>query len=194
MRGCQVRVKSHACAVEDSRSYSWIMKTFVVDLVVTSLCLFEAGKHSLCLWNSSELLTSTVLLVCCGQEILLGNKNQVSSCYSTNDTAVFVCTVIDANHYYGTDWSGTVFNCPSVNSISNNMIFLPHQQFSSIARGTCNDGTIVAEGTEVNGSLYTSTLTIAPVMLDMNGQTIICSISGITIFGTETLRVGGKYK
>ncbi len=100
---------------------------------------------------------------------------------------------MDANHYYGTDWSGTVFNCPSANSISSNMIFLSHEQFSSVARGTCNDGTIVAEGTEVNGSLYTSTLTIAPVTLDMNGQTIICSVSGIAIIGMVTLRVGGKY-
>ena len=69
------------------------------------------------------------------------------------------------------------------------MIVLPHMQFSF---GTCNDGTIVAEGTEVNSSFYTSMLTIAPVMLDMNGQTIICSVSGITVIGTETLRVGGK--
>ncbi len=61
--------------------------------------------------------------------------------------------------------------------------------------GTCNAGTIVAEGTEVNGSLYTSTLTIAPVTLDMNGQTIICSLSGVTVIGTVTLRVGvgGEY-
>ncbi len=65
----------------------------------------------------------------------------------------------------------------------------------TVARGTCNDGTIVAEGTEVNGSLYTSMLVIAPVTLDMNGQTIICSVelSGIRVIGTETLRVGGKY-
>ncbi len=50
----------------------------------------------------------------------------------------------------------------------------------TVAHGTCNDGTIVAEGTEINGSLYTSMLTIAPVTLDMNGQTIICSVSGDT--------------
>ena len=127
----------------------------------------------------------------CGQEIPLSN-NQVPGCYSTNDTAVFACTVMDSSHFYGTDWSGTVFNCPSANSISKNKIFLPHMQFSSLARGTCNAGTIVAEGTEVNGSLYTSVLTIAPVTPDMNGQTIICSVSGITVIGTETLRVGGK--
>ncbi len=145
--------------------------------------------------NNSDLLAHAVLLVYCGQEVLI-NKNQISSYYSGNDTAVFVCTVMDANQYYGTDWSGTVFNCPSANSISNNMIFLPHEQFSSVAHGTCNAGTIVAEGTEVNGSLYTSTLTIAPVTLDMNGQTVICSVSGITIIGMVTLRVGvgGKYK
>ncbi len=103
-----------------------------------------------------------------------------------------MCTAMDANNYFGTHWSGTVFNCPSANSISNNKIFLPHEQFSSVARGSCNNGTIVAEGTEVNGSLYTSTLTIASITLDMNEQTIICSVSG-TVIGTETLRVGGKY-
>ncbi len=143
------------------------------------------------LWNKSDF---TVLLAHCGQEILL-NKNQRSRCYSASDTTVFMCTVMDANHYYGTDWSGTAFNCPSANSLSNNMIFLPHEQFSSLARGSCNNGTIVAEGTEINGSLYTSMLTIAPLTLDMNGQTIICSVSGITVIGMVTLRVGvgGKY-
>ena len=91
---------------------------------------------------------------------------------------------MDSSHYDGTDWSGTAFNCPSANSIISNMIFLPHEHFSSVARGTCNNGTIVAEGTEVNGSFYMSTLTIAPVTLDMTGQTIICSVSGIILIGT----------
>ena len=119
--------------------------------------------------------------------------NEVLCCYSVNNTARFSCTVNDPWHHEGTVWSGTAFNCPTSNSITNNRIYLPHSLFNTRAVGTCNGGTITGESAGVNGSSYTSTLTVSPVTLDMNGQTISCSLSGSTLHaGIRTLYVGGS--
>ena len=122
--------------------------------------------------------------------------SESSGCYNINDTACFSCTVTDNSQYEGTVWSGTTFNCPNAEySITNNRIYLSHTDFTTGAFGTCNNGTITGEGASgvQTRNLYTSILTISPVTLDMNGQTISCSLSGSTVIGMEVLRVGGMF-
>ena len=115
----------------------------------------------------------------------------MDGCYGSNDTAIFTCTVNDETSTGGTVWSGTALNCPNNNPLFNNRIYLPHYDFNLQAYGTCNGVRILSESVGVNGSLYSSNLTITAITPDMNGQTIVCSLSGISIVGIKTLKIGG---
>ena len=120
-------------------------------------------------------------------------QNYVPDCFSNNDTVTYSCTLTDDFPISGTIWDGTAFNCPHSNPVIDNRIYLPHSEFDGVASGTCNKGAIFAESAGRNGSQFTSVLTIAPVTLDMNQSTVICSLLGETLVTASVLRVGGRY-
>ncbi len=145
---------------------------------------FHANKITFSTYNTGVLTQNT---------ILLGKNESTNYClYDENESLMFVCSVEDSSHFAATVWSGTAFNCPSEMSITNNRIYLAHLQFTSSAYGSCNGGALSAEGVGVNNSLYTSTLTVMPGSLEApNGKTLVCSLSGATIFGSVVFHVGG---
>ena len=84
-----------------------------------------------------------------------------------------------------TIWLGSAFNCPSASP----QISLPHFQFVSGVSGSCGDLTVMSVG--VNGREYTSRLTLTATT-ELNEKTINCTLSGVVLFGSDTIRVGGE--
>ena len=79
-----------------------------------------------------------------------------SDCVCIGFSITYECTVM-GRPGGATVWTGTTFECPG------NEITLLHHRFSSDngpAIGECNDGAIRGRSIRVNGSLYTSQLTI----------------------------------
>ena len=97
------------------------------------------------------------------------------------DILVFACSVNDG---IATVWRGSIFNCPN----SGNEIVLRHSTFEHGSIKTCNDGTVVAFGTEVTNSSYTSQLNVT-VSPEMHNGTIECVQDGtnVTLLGACTL-------
>lgn len=88
-----------------------------------------------------------------------------SSCTCSGYNKVFDCSIVGEGT---TVWQGSVFDC------STNDISLRHTNIASgVAIGVCNDGAIVGRGIAVNGSCYTSQLTVN-VNSAMDGRTVEC--------------------
>ena len=88
----------------------------------------------------------------------------------------------------GTVWKGTAFNCVE----RNNEILLIHRRFGlDGAFGTCNNGTIIAQGIGVENDSYTSQLSII-VSSDVIGKSIECVYDDY-VNTTVTVTVAGSY-
>ena len=106
-------------------------------------------------------------------------------CIPVGSTVSYQCTVTDdsSRGVGSTVWNGNVFNCSSLSQIS-----LNHPQF--LSGMSCGD--LVAIGVRVNGTEYTSKLTLTAT-LEMNGRMINCTFSSIDLVGSDNIRVGGEY-
>ena len=97
-------------------------------------------------------------------------------------TAEYKCTAVGSGF---TQWAGTAFHCPN----TGNEIFLSHNDFVDGIRKECNNGAIIGQSLQVNGSCFTSLL-IVNISTNLNGTTIGCTYdtgSTLELIGTTTL-------
>ncbi len=104
----------------------------------------------------------------------------------------YECTVTDPLDppVASTVWLGTAFNCPSQAGSLNNRITIPHNQVLSGSTGGCSSLSAMSIGFNEND--YTSRLSLTATN-DLNGLTIICTLSDVVIVGNDTIIVGGEY-
>ncbi len=124
--------------------------------------------------------------------------NETDHCLKEGDMLVARCTVEDEAGTGATVWSGSnsVFNCPSVNSILDEQIYLLHGWFNHTTiqnpRVFCTQN-IAGEIIEYYSSHYTSILNVSAVTYEMNNGYIFCrSFYEIEAVGEVQLAVGGK--
>ncbi|XP_064403761.1 uncharacterized protein LOC135349189 [Halichondria panicea] len=113
-------------------------------------------------------------------------------CIPEGRTVSYVCTVTDPLDppVASTVWQGTALNCPSASDTTNNRIILSHNQFQSGGNaGVCGGLSAMSIGFSRNE--YTSRL-ILTASNELNGMTVICSLSGIFIAGNDTVIVGAS--
>ena len=84
-----------------------------------------------------------------------------------------------------TVWLGSAFNCP----LASLQITLLHPHFGSGVSDSCGGLTAMSVG--VSGTEYTSRLTLTATD-ELNGKTINCTLSGVVLEGSDTIRVGGE--
>ena len=99
----------------------------------------------------------------CGSEDFTAVKDCVCAGYDT----VYECTAV-GNGF--TQWSGSAFDCQGLGD----EIFLSHNDFNHGVRKECNNGAIIGRTLRVNGSCYTSQLTVN-TSASLNGTTIECT-------------------
>lgn len=80
---------------------------------------------------------------------------------------MYECTAV-GNGF--TQWSGSAFDCPGLGD----EIFLSHNGFIDGIHKECNNGAIIGRSLQVNGSCYTSQLTVN-ISANLNGTTIECT-------------------
>ena len=109
----------------------------------------------------------------------------IGDCACPGYTLTFECTVMGGS---GTIWRGTTFSCAE----SNDEIILLHSRFGLIgAFGTCNNGTVMAQGIRAENDSYTSQLSII-VSSDVIGKSIECVYDDY-VNTTVTVTVAGSY-
>ena len=84
-----------------------------------------------------------------------------------------------------TRWQGSAFSC---SDSPPNVISLIHPDYVSGTMNTCGDSSAMSVG--VDGTNYTSRLTVT-ANTGLDGTMINCTISGKTLEGSDTIRVGG---
>ncbi len=132
-------------------------------------------------------------------------------CIPNGAEVQYECSVTDPDGHGSTTWDGSLFQCPSRNSIIHNQIHLPHVLFTNDlildmctdTRGVCDgifgvcDGIFgVCDGifgcaTGVNSSVYSSLLNMI-VTSDMNGKSLLCSSHTtlhLGLIGEDVLKV-----
>ena len=135
-----------------------LMSALSLRLVIILLC-------------STSLISANNLLHC--------NYYQNCDCICPEDVVAFDCSVSGG---LATIWRGSIFNCPN----SGNQIILRHRNFENGVSGGCNDGEIVAYGSEITNKSYSSQLyvTVSP---EMHNGTVECIQWGAeTSAGTST--------
>ena len=122
-------------------------------------------------WYTSHLISAKDSLHC----------NYHGNCICPESALTFICSASDG---IATVWRGSIFNCPN----SGNEIILRHSTFDHGIIRTCNDRAVVAFGTEVTNSSYTSQLNVT-VSPEMHNGTIECIQDGfnVTFVGVCTL-------
>ncbi len=128
--------------------------------------------RDLCGCKASIWLSIIILYAICTEGKLITSFEQ-GSCIKENVTVTITCVLEDDIGFRGTEWSGSssIFVCPSVNTISDDMIYLSHYSVDGqpvCSVGGCGDN-VNAKLRDVNNSLslYTLTLTIHQTTLDM---------------------------
>ena len=103
----------------------------------------------------------------------------------------YECTVTDFNNppVASTVWLGTAFNCPSDSVTTNNQITLPNSRVRRAA-GAC--GRLFAMSIGFNENNYTSRLNLTATN-DLNGMTVLCTLSRVNEVGNDTIKIGGEY-
>lgn len=91
----------------------------------------------------------------------------INDCVCPGYNAIYECTAV-GNGF--TQWSGSAFQCQGLG----NEIFLSHNNFNDGIRKECNNGAIVGHSLRVNGTCYTSQLTVY-ISANLNGTTIDCT-------------------
>ena len=90
-----------------------------------------------------------------------------------------------SNGIGSTVWRGSAFSC---SGSPPNTINLIHSGYASGANDTCGDLSAMSIG--VDGTNYTSRLTVT-ANTGLDGTLINCTISGVLLEGSDTIRVGG---
>ena len=103
-------------------------------------------------------------------------------CACPGEVLTYFCTVEGGN---ATIWSGSAFDC------AGNSITLTHLSFQNGTSGNCNDGAIVGQSVNVDGTHYTSKLNVT-ISNKFNNKNIICS-SDHNIIGKSEIKVPSKY-
>ena len=117
------------------------------------------------------------------------SRDRSTPCQREGDFVTFLCRITDEYVAGGTVWNGSIFDCPSINDIANNQIYLPHIP-NSYYNPTCNDGKIIAETVGQNQSVFFTRLSLT-ASREMDGGTVACSFLGISHLQSETLEIGG---
>ena len=95
----------------------------------------------------------------------------------------YECSVNDTLGIGTTIWLGDAFECMD----TSNQIRLTHSEYDSGQSGVCGDYS--AESIGVNGTRYISRLSSHSSML--NETTINCTLSGVVVVETVTLKIEG---
>ena len=105
-------------------------------------------------------------------------------CIPSGRTVIYKCTVTDpSNSALGsTVWSGSAFRCPT----KSNRIMLAHSHFSE----TAECGGLQVEALTAAGNNYVSQLNLTATT-ELNIKNISCSLSGLTLVGSDILLIGG---
>ena len=106
-------------------------------------------------------------------------------CIPDGTTVNYECTVTDTFGIASTVWQGSAFNC---SGSPLNRISLLHSVYASGTSDTCGDLSAMSIGTD--GTNYTSRLTVT-ANTGLDGTVIDCTISGVVLEGSDTIRVGG---
>ena len=85
-------------------------------------------------------------------------------------------------------WQGSAFNC---SSSPPNAIILLHLVYEPGVNASCGDQSAMTVG--VIDSNYTSRLTVT-VNTGLDGTMINCTVSGMVLEGSDTIRVGGWWE
>ena len=122
-----------------------------------------------------ELLVASCSLYTASNELPLATNNCTCN-------FIYQCTVTGRG---GTVWQGSVFHCDD----SDGSLTLLHSQFASEIERECNGGDVVARAISVNGSNYTSQLSLT-VTPEMNKKTVECAYdngSSVSVVNTTTV-------
>ena len=120
-------------------------------------------------------LLATVIVVALRFTQTFGTPEPVGQyCARPGDRLTFECTTVPAD---ATIWHGSAFDCDQ--NQPPNELFLSHTRILSGigARGTCNNGDIVAQGTgvnAVNNTYYLTSQLNVTASSDMHNKTIEC--------------------
>ena len=112
---------------------------------------------------------------------LVSPEQATNGCLAEGTTVIYECAVNDTGHG-STVWQGNAFNC------SDDQIVLNHSEYSRAGgvNGTCGD--LFAESVAVNGSEYTSRLTVN-VTEELDGKTFNCTLNETVDIGFVTIKV-----
>ena len=136
-------------------------------------------------------MCKTVLALGYALNTTRNNSEQV--CILEGEDAIYECAVTDIYGSGATVWNGTAFTCPNPNNYAqDNKVLLLHRYFESGVSRSCNDGGILGQSTGKNGTRYISTLTVKRTSRNMNGKTIVCSLSGVVVVSAGVIKVRGK--
>ena len=113
----------------------------------------------------------------------LSDLNKLSSCTCLSSDVTYTCAV---NGLGFTIWQGSAFDCTA----QLNQILMRHTSFESGTMGLCNGGAIVGRSLGVNGSVYTSQLTVS-VTSNLIGRMIECAYSliGATVIPVNSTMI-----
>ena len=121
---------------------------------------------------------------------LVNQRNSVQAAFSNVNLCIqqgiplsHECTVIDTLGIGSTIWQGDTFECIE----SSNQITLSHSRYKVGESGVC--GNFSAMSIEVNGSEYTSRLTIYGSIIETT--TINCTLAGAILVQTINVKIGG---
>ena len=106
-------------------------------------------------------------------------------CIPDGTTVNYECTVMDSDGIGSTRWVGSAFSC---SGSPPNIINLIHSDYVSGTNDICGD--LSATSVSVVGTNYTSRLTVT-ANTGLDGTMINCTISGVVLEGSDTIRVGG---
>ena len=104
-------------------------------------------------------------------------------CACPGEVLTYTCTIAGGEV---TIWGGSAFDCEE------NEIILDHREFNNGTSGKCNDGAIVGQSVDINGTCYTSQLNVT-VSKGLNNKTVNCSSDSVMYIGESQINVAGNY-
>ena len=112
------------------------------------------------------LFLNLIILIYCGlfctDDAHCDKLQVISDCACPGSNITYECAINGGGI--------TVWSAPECSDI-----FLPHSDFLAHS-GSCMNGQVVWNGKSIEGSCYTSVLTIINVSVSVSGQTVMCSL------------------
>ena len=145
--------------------------------------VYTGKNYRLVNYNQYNLFTNA------GQAVFILPEERTTGlgCIPDGTRVNYECTVMDSamNPIGATVWRGSAFSC---SGSPPNRISLLHTGYASGTSATCGDLSAMSVG--VDGTNYTSRLTVTG-NTGLDGTMIDCTISGVVLEGSDTIRVGG---